>query len=163
MDLRPVLQLRKTGRVAGMAVRCSIQRTLDIVGEKWTFLVLREAFNGVRRFDDFQARLGCARNVLSARLATLVDHGVLARAPYREEGSRTRVEYRLTEKGRDLFPVLLALMQWGDRWEARNGGPVEVRHVDCDARVRVALLCEAGDGPLAMDELYPVRRARVAR
>src|SRR5947209_12110312 len=97
------------------AENCSIKRTLDTLGERWTLLVLREAFYGVRRFDDFQHNVGCARNVLSSRLARLVDRGILRREPYREPKSRPRFEYRLTEKGRDLYPILIALMQWGDR------------------------------------------------
>src|SRR3954454_7175745 len=97
---------------------CSIRRTLDVVGEKWTLLVLREAFYGLRRFDDFHRAIGCARNILSARLATLVEHGILQRARYQEPGSRPRAEYHLTDKGRELFPALIALLQWGDRWTA---------------------------------------------
>ena len=85
--------------------------------------MLREAFFGVRRFEDFHRVLGCARNILSARLKTLADEGILAREPYREPGSRVRYEYRLTDKGLDLFPVLVALMQWGDRWRAGAAGP----------------------------------------
>jgi DNA-binding HxlR family transcriptional regulator len=133
---------------------CSIHATLEIVGEKWTLLVLREAFFGVRRFADFHAGLGCARNILSTRLKTLVDEGILAREPYREPGSRRRYEYRLTEKGLDLFPVLIALMQWGDRWSAAAAGPaVELQHRDCDREVGVELRCAAGHGPLGAREV----------
>lgn len=107
-------------------MNCSIARTLEVVGEWWALLVVREAFYGVRRFDDFQARLGIARNVLSTRLATLVEHGVLERRQYQDHPPRC--EYRLTEKGRALFPVMVTLMQWGDRWEA--GGPAPVVLVD---------------------------------
>src|SRR5262245_62366901 len=90
---------------------CGIRRALDVVGEKWTLLVLREAFYGVRRFDDFARNVGCARNILSARLGTLVDEGLLRREPYREPGQRARVEYRITEKGLELFPAIVSLMQ----------------------------------------------------
>jgi DNA-binding HxlR family transcriptional regulator len=132
------------------ADNCSIRRTLDIVGEKWTLLVLREAFYGVRRFADFHRALGCARNLLSARLRTLVTEGILAQEPYHEPGSRVRFEYRLTEKGMELFPALMALMQWGDRWTAEaEGPPVEVRHRDCGRRVRVELRCAGGHGHLS--------------
>ncbi|MGE0718128.1 MAG: winged helix-turn-helix transcriptional regulator [Alphaproteobacteria bacterium] len=103
---------------AGMT--CSIARTLDVVGEWWTILVLREAFRGARRFDEFEQGLGIATNILTTRLARLVQHGVLERAP--AEGTK-RHEYRLTEKGRDLFPVLVALLHWGDRWAAGPDGP----------------------------------------
>jgi DNA-binding HxlR family transcriptional regulator len=134
---------------------CSIQRTLEIVGERWTLLVLREAFYGLRRFDEFQRGLGCARNILSNRLATLVDHGLLTRRPYREPGQRPRDEYRLTEKGLELFPVIIALMRWGDRWEAdADGPPIVVRHSGCDAPVEAVLRCEHGHEPLTARETY---------
>jgi DNA-binding HxlR family transcriptional regulator len=89
---------------------CSIKRTLDVVGEKWTLLVLREAFYGARRFEEFLANVGCARTLLSERLATLVEHGVLRREAYREPGQRERHQYVLTEKGHDLFAALVVLM-----------------------------------------------------
>jgi DNA-binding HxlR family transcriptional regulator len=144
---------------------CSIRRTLEIVGEKWTLLVLREAFYGVRRFDDFHRALGCARNILSARLRTLVDESILDRTPYREPGRRARDEYRLTEKGIELFPALVALLQWGDRWTADAAGPpVEVRHRDCGRAVRAELRCHADHGPLSArdTEAVPGPGARVA-
>ena len=104
---------------------CSIKRTLDVVGERWTLLVLREAFYGARRFEQFLANVGCARTLLSERLATLVEHGVLDREPYREPGQRERHEYLLTEKGHDLFMTMAVLVEWGDRWEAGpEGGPM---------------------------------------
>jgi DNA-binding HxlR family transcriptional regulator len=128
---------------------CSIAATLDFVGEKWTLLVLREAFFGVRRFDDILAALGCARNVLSARLATLVEAEILVRVPYREAGSRPRYEYALSPKGRELYPILLALMQWGDAWcQPAGTRPVIVRHVDCGSEVRAEIRCALGHGPL---------------
>jgi DNA-binding HxlR family transcriptional regulator len=137
-------------RLAYSAENCSIRRTLDVVGEKWTLLVLREAFYGVRRFDDFHRALGCARNILAARLATLVEHEILERHRYQEPGSRARAEYRLTEKGRELFPALVALLQWGDRWTADPGGPaVELRHDVCGATIAVELRCAAGHRPLS--------------
>ena len=127
------------------ADNCSVARTLEVVGERWTLLVLREAFYGVHRFDDFQRHLGVARNVLTARLALLVERGVLARRPYREPGRRERNEYHLTEAGRDLLPAVVALMEWGDRHLADPAGPpVEIRHRDCGAPVHVGLSCEAG-------------------
>ena len=121
---------------------CSIKRTLDVIGEKWTLLVLREAFYGARRFEQFLAGVGCARTLLSERLATLVVHGVLHREPYREPGQRERHQYLLTEKGHDLFAALVVLMQWGDRWEAGpQGGPVVTRHRGCGQPVHVELRC----------------------
>ena len=92
---------------------CSVARPLGVVGERWTLLILRDAFNGVRRFEDFQESLGIARNILTDRLQTLVAQGVLEKRRYQEHPER--FEYRLTAKGRDLFPVLVALMQCGDR------------------------------------------------
>src|SRR5215470_6225458 len=115
---------------------CTIAAALDIIGEKWTFLVLREAFNGIRRFDDMQRRTGAPRQVLSNRLSRLVADGILRKAPYQEEGQRARSEYRLTEKGIELFPVIAALLAWGDKYAARPGGPsVELTHRDCGAHV----------------------------
>jgi DNA-binding HxlR family transcriptional regulator len=131
------------------SVNCSIARTLGIVGEKWTLLVLREAFYGVRRFDDFHSALGCARNLLAARLKTLVAHGLLERTAYRDDRGRGRYEYRLTDKGRDLFPAMVALMEWGDRWMADKAGPpVTLIHRDCGKPVATQLICNAGHAPL---------------
>ena len=129
---------------------CRIKAALDIVGEKWSLLVLREAFFGIRRFDDFQRALGCARNLLSERLAKLVDHGVLARVEYQEPGQRRRHEYHLTEKGLDLQPALVALMQWGDRWSDDSDGP-PVRSCTAPAvrRVSAVLACDEGHARLA--------------
>lgn len=133
---------------------CSVARTLDVVGDRWSLLVLRDAFNGVRRFDDLQRRLGAARTVLSTRLATLVDHGILDRVPYRDPGQRERFEYRLTEKGRDLQPVVLALLEFGDKHLADpEGPPIEVRHADCGKAVHVELVCEAGHHVESLREL----------
>jgi len=138
------------------AENCSIRRTLDIVGEKWALLVLREAFYGVRRFDDFHRAIGCARNILAARLATLVEHRILERHGYREAGSRPRSEYRLTDKGRELFPTLVALLQWGDRWTADpEGAAVELRHDGCGATITAELRCAAGHGPLTAHDVIP--------
>jgi DNA-binding HxlR family transcriptional regulator len=124
---------------------CTIGAALEIVGEKWTFLVLREAFNGIRRFDDMQRRTGAPRQVLSERLARLVGEGILRKVPYREEGQRPRSEYRLTEKGIDLFPVLVSLLTWGDKHAAWPGGPaVVLTHRDCGAGVHLELACDDG-------------------
>lgn len=137
------------------AENCSIQAALDIVGEKWTLLVVREAFFGVRRFADFQRLLGCARNILSARLNMLVDAGVLSREPYREPGSRARYEYRLTEKGLELYTIVVALMQWGDCWGDRPGeAPLELTHRDCGEPVGVEVRCAAGHGPLSVRDVH---------
>jgi DNA-binding HxlR family transcriptional regulator len=120
-------------------MECSVARTLEVIGEWWTMLVIRESFNGVRRFDDFQGRLGIARNVLAARLQRLVDHEVLERRQYQDRPPRW--EYRLTEKGRDLYPVLLAMLAWGDRWTAGDDGPpLKLTH-ECGNEPDAVLVC----------------------
>lgn len=111
-------------------MNCALAQTLEVVGERWTLLVLRDAFFGIRRFDDFQRRLGIARNILSARLARLVDEGILERRVTSPGGRRA--EYHLTEKGRDLQPALLALTQWGDTWYPADRG-VRVEFYDRDS------------------------------
>ena len=106
------------------SLNCSIADTLDLIGEGWTILILREAFFGSRRFEDFQKHLGIARNILTTRLQKLVDGGVLERTPIKEGAKRH--EYKLTPMGRDLYPVLIALTQWGDRWlRTTRGAPVK--------------------------------------
>jgi DNA-binding HxlR family transcriptional regulator len=136
---------------------CSIARTLDLVGEKWSLLVLREVFSGVRRFDDLRRRTGAPRQVLSARLGTLVDAGLLRRHPYREPGQRTRYEYRLTGAGMDLYPVLVSLLRWGDRYLVQpTGGPsVELTHRDCGEPVDLVLRCRAGHELTSAREVRP--------
>lgn len=142
--------------MTGARPRCSVARTLAVVGERWTMLVLREAFYGVRRFDDFQRHLGVARNVLTARLATLVDHGLLVRTPYHEPGRRRRDEYRLTPAGQELLPAIIALMQWGDAHLADAAGPpVTVAHRGCGAPVHAELVCAAGHGALTARDTAP--------
>jgi DNA-binding HxlR family transcriptional regulator len=139
------------------AANCNIAAALAIVGEKWTFLVLREAFSGVRRFDDMQRRTGMPRQVLSDRLAGLVADGILRKEPYREAGQRPRSEYRLTEKGIELFPVVAALLDWGDKYAASPGGPpVQLTHRDCGAAVRVQLGCADGHVLGSAREVTPV-------
>ena len=136
---------------------CTIAAALSIVGEKWTFLVLREAFNGIRRFDDMQRRTGAPRQVLSNRLARLVAEGILRKAPYQADGQRPRSEYRLTEKGIELFPVMTALLTWGDKYAAWPGGPaVELTHRDCGAPVHLELACAEGHVLGSAREVTPV-------
>ncbi|MFD6755059.1 winged helix-turn-helix transcriptional regulator [Micromonospora gifhornensis] len=124
---------------------CTVARAMEVLGEKWTLVVLREVFDGVRRFDDMRVRTGIPRQVLTNRLAGLVEQGVLRREPYQEPGSRIRHEYRLTPKGFDLWPVLVAVLAWGDRYLADpEGSPLSVGHRDCGAEVHVELHCTAG-------------------
>jgi DNA-binding HxlR family transcriptional regulator len=141
---------------------CSIAGTLSVVGEKWSLLVLREAFLGVRRFADFQRVLGAPKAVLTDRLATLVAEGVLDRVPYRAEGERQRHEYRLTGKGLDLYPALVALMEWGDKYLADGFAPLELRHRDCGAPVRLAVVCDEGHELASARDVRPMPRAAAA-
>src|SRR6202030_1771204 len=139
------------------SANCTIGATVDILGERPTFLVLREVFNGVRRFDDMQRRTAMPRQVLSPRLAGLVDEGLLRKMPYQESGQRSRDEYRLTDKGLDLYPVLVALMQWGDRYEVDPAGPpVLLRHRDCGEPVQLQLSCRAGHVLESARQVTPV-------
>ncbi|WP_433560171.1 winged helix-turn-helix transcriptional regulator [Pseudonocardia xinjiangensis] len=124
---------------------CSVARTAAVLSDTWTVLVLRDVRHGVRRFDDLTAHLGIARNVLTRRLATLVDAGILDRVPYREAGSRLRHEYVLTQAGQDLVPVIIAMMGWGDRYRADpDGPPMRVEHAECGSPVHVELRCTDG-------------------
>jgi DNA-binding HxlR family transcriptional regulator len=146
---------------------CSVARTAALVGDAWTVLVLRDLFNRVRRFDDLAEHLGIARNVLTRRLATLVDAGLVVKTPYREPGRRERHEYRLTPAGKDLGTVLNALKDWGDAHLAGEAGPPNVtRHVDCGAEVHVELRCaeghRIGPGDRLRSEPGPGARLRTA-
>lgn len=125
--------------------RCSVARSLEVLGEKWTLLVVREAFFGVTRFADFRARLGVAPDVLTARLETLVEGGVLERRPYRAEGQRQREEYVLTEAGAELKTVLAAFVAWGDVHRPSGFGP-SISYVDRDTEVPVRLAFVTDDG-----------------
>ena len=127
-------------------MNCSVAQCLEVVGEWWSLLIVRDAFLGVRRFDDFQARLGISRNILNQRLTTLVDEGILARVPYQDNPPRS--EYRLTPKGRDLWHVLTAMRQWGDRWAAPDGPPLKMRHTTCGHVVKAVAVCSHCGEPL---------------
>ena len=135
---------------------CSIGRSLDLLGEKWTFLIVREAWYGVGRFADFERQLGCARNLLAERLRMLVAEGILATEPYQEPGSRTRQRYLLTDKGKELLPVLVALREWGDRHLAGpDGPPIHLDHKDCGGRVSLQLRCSQDHLVEGADDLVP--------
>jgi DNA-binding HxlR family transcriptional regulator len=133
---------------------CSIARTLEFVGERWTLLIIREAFLGTRRFDDFQRKLRIARNVLQTRLARLTEAGILRRVAYQERPPRH--EYRLTRKGVDLWPVIVALMKWGDRHAAPGGPPVVLEHEDCGGEVDDRRRCTRCGSDLQAWEVVPV-------
>jgi DNA-binding HxlR family transcriptional regulator len=131
---------------------CSVARTLEVVGERWTLLIVRDALLGLRRFDEFRDSLGLARNVLSDRLATLVEAGILERVAYQERP--TRHEYLLTPKGRELSLVVFTLMHWGDRHMPHPSGPPRLtRHRDCGGAVVERLFCQDCEDVVPADEL----------
>lgn len=127
------------------AMGCSVAQCLDVVGDSWTMLIVRDAFNGVTRFDEFQDNLGVPRNTLRDRLAKLVSAGVLAKVPYSDHPPRH--DYRLTDAGRDLWPVLTAMRQWGDRHGA-PGGPVRILHTSCGGTAKTVPVCESCGEPI---------------
>ena len=134
---------------------CPIARTLDVVGEWWTPLVVRDLAMGISRFDALQADLGLSRKVLSQRLATLLEHGVAERIPYQD--NPVRYDYRLTEKGAELAMVLLAMRSWGERWML--GGtppPVAMRHDGCGEITDAVVACSGCGEPLTLAELTPL-------
>lgn len=126
---------------------CSIARTLSVIGDRWTILILRECFLRVHRFEEFQERLGITRHLLAARLRKLVQEGVLERVPYQDV--RTLLEYRLTEKGRALYPVMMALVHWGDRYKAgKKGPPMLYTHKGCGRDFAPILACSECGAPV---------------
>jgi len=139
---------------------CSIAQALEVVGEWWSLLILRDAFQGVRRFDDFQRRLGIARNVLAERLQRLVAEGVFERRQYQDQPER--YEYRLTDKGLDLYPIIVGLMSWGDKWApSADGPPVILTHKGCDHDGTPVLTCAAcGEHVTARDMRFRPGRTR---
>ena len=131
---------------------CSVARALSVLGERWTLLIVRDAFRGTRRFDEFQRSLGVTRHRLAERLRKLVDEGVLTRVAYMERP--TRYEYRLTRKGLALYPVLMTLSQWGDDWmDDGNGPPTHYRHSLCGHHTRPVLTCAECSQPLRPEEV----------
>jgi DNA-binding HxlR family transcriptional regulator len=149
-------------------MHCSVAQCLEVVGEWWSMLILRDVFLGVTRFDDFQKRLGIARNILNQRLNHLVEHGVLEKVLYSDRPPR--FDYRLTTKGRDLWPVLTAMRQWGDRYAAPDGPPLELTHKSCGHVADAVMVCSAcserieardvraGPGPGAVEPLVGTTR-----
>jgi DNA-binding HxlR family transcriptional regulator len=141
-----------------METPCSIARTLEVLGERWTFLVVREALSGTTRFADFRATLGVAPDILTNRLNTLVEAGVLERRPYQEEGRRTRHEYHMTPAGRDLRVVLGALQQWGDEHRPYSLGPTILRRSVDDRPLRIAFVDDDGR-EVPLDDVRFIRTA----
>jgi DNA-binding HxlR family transcriptional regulator len=137
-----------TSRTSFADLPCSVARTLDVLGDAWTLLVIRDAFLGRRRFSEFAESLPIARNVLADRLAGLVEHGVLEKVRYSERPPRD--EYRLTARGRELFGVIAALLAWGDRWLTPEGEavPLDLVHLPCGTTMHAAITCEACGEPL---------------
>jgi DNA-binding HxlR family transcriptional regulator len=117
---------------------CAIARTASVIGERWVWLILRQAFNGARRFDEYQRGIGLARNILVDKMTMLIEHGIIERRPL----AGNRSEYRLTNKGRALFPAYTALMQWGNEWTGLAEPPVELLHKPCGHRTTVRVVCE---------------------
>lgn len=142
-------------RASFAQMNCSIAQTLEVVGEWWTLLILRDAMWGVTRFEDFQQRLGIARNILSKRLDRLVEEGLMERRTY--DQGRQRHDYRLTDKGRDLWPVIVMMRQWGDKWIAGEGNEATlVRHTACGNLTTAVLTCNGCGEELGPRELMPV-------
>jgi len=131
-------------------VYCSVARTWAVLGERWTMLIVREAFRGTRRYDVFQRRLAVGRNILSDRLQTLTREGIFTRTRYQR--SPDRYEYHLTEKGTDLYPVLLSLMRWGDRHQV-DVPPVRLMHKDCGHEAAPHLACSHCGEPVDYGDL----------
>jgi DNA-binding HxlR family transcriptional regulator len=148
--------MNRSEQLKALFAGCGIAAALEVVGERWSFLILRGAFNDLQHFEEFQSTLGIARNILSNRLVRLVEHGILAREP--DPADRRRVAYKLTEKGRDLMPVLIALRQWGERWIC--SGPANLVLVDKRTRRPVSpMVVRAIDGRiLTPDDLEWVER-----
>ena len=131
---------------------CSIARTLDVIGEPWSPLILRDVWVGIRRFDEIQADLGISRKVLTERLHRLVEAGVLARERYSDRPARSH--YVLTAKGTELVELLMVMAKWGDRWTAGDAGaPVLYRHRDCGEIAHVDLHCSACDRPMSAGDV----------
>jgi DNA-binding HxlR family transcriptional regulator len=135
-------------------MHCSVAQCLEVVGEWWSMLILRDVFLGITRFDQFQERLGISRNILGQRLGRLVDEGVLDKVPYSEHPPR--YDYRLTDKGRDLWPVLTAMRQWGDTYAAPDGPPLQVIHRDCGKVSEAVLTCSACGEPITARDVRAV-------
>ncbi len=135
---------------------CAIARSSGVLGERWVWVILRQAFNGARRFEDFQRGIGLARNVLSERLNGLVEHGILERRPYGGGVGGGRQEYRLTGKGRALFPVYAALMEWGNEWTDLPAPPVAILHKPCGERVRARVVCSCCGQDIDARDTEPV-------
>jgi DNA-binding HxlR family transcriptional regulator len=146
--------LRNVERKSFADMHCSVAQCLEVVGEWWTMLIIRDAFLGVTRFDEFQERLGVARNILSQRLTRLVDQGILDKVAYSDHP--LRYNYRLTAKGRDLWPILTAMRQWGDKHAAPDGPPLKLVHKSCGQVSQAVMTCSACGDPLTVRDVQAV-------
>lgn len=125
--------------------RCPIARTLEIVGEKWTLLILRDIWRGLTKFSELEASLKCPRNLLSKRLQGLENHGIVTKTEYREEKSRPRMAYQLTQAGKDLLPILIALQTWGEQHLPKVAGQVPTpTHEECGGQLVAQVVCTKG-------------------
>ena len=135
-------------------MHCSVAQCLEVVGEWWSMLIVRDVFLGVTRFDEFQERLGISRNVLDQRLSRLVETGVLAKVPYSEHPPR--FDYRLTDKGRDLWPVLTSMREWGDKYAAPAGPPMLMIHKGCGQASEAIMTCSSCGEPIGPRDVRAV-------
>jgi DNA-binding HxlR family transcriptional regulator len=141
-------------RTSFREMNCSVAQCLEVVGEWWSMLIVRDLFFGVTRFENFAERLGISRNILNQRLEHLVETGVVDRVPYCEHP--VRYDYRLTEKGRDLWLVLTAMRQWGDRWAAPEGPRLELVHNHCGHVAQVVGVCSECGEHVERSDMRPV-------
>ncbi|WP_066910253.1 winged helix-turn-helix transcriptional regulator [Millisia brevis] len=133
---------------------CTVARTVDILGDAWSVLILREAFYGLRRFDEFVVSLSIPRNTLTARLNALIEHGLVRKVQYQSEP--VRHEYELTESGRDFFPVMVAMKTWGDKWTAHAEPlPIILRHNICGHELHATVVCDECGREVRLDDTTP--------
>jgi DNA-binding HxlR family transcriptional regulator len=156
-------EIQMTGKLdprsSWVVQNCPMARTFEVLGTKSSYLIMREAFYGATRFEEFVERTGISEPVAASRLRELTDEGLLEKVPYQEPGQRTRNAYRLTEKGSDLLPVLVAMMRWGDRWLFPDGARIELTHANCGSPVHAELRCDQGH-TVEQHELALSRRRR---
>jgi DNA-binding HxlR family transcriptional regulator len=158
-------QIQMAGRLEprsgwGAPAACPIARTFEALGSKSAYVIMREAFYGATRFEEFVQRTGISEPVAAARLKDLTEEGIFEKVPYREPGQRTRNEYHLTEKGSELLPVLVAMGDWGSRWLFDDGAPVEFRHAGCDSPVKAVIRCGEGHDLTASEIVLSPRRGK---
>ena len=148
---------QRPAALAYSAENCSVAKSLAVLGEKWTFLVIREVFNGIRRFEHMRERTAIPKQVLTDRLAVLVDQGILRKEPLQLPGERVRHEYKMTEKGFAIYPILVAMADWGDRYLVGDEGTAsEFTHRDCGGQVHATLVCSHGHEVASPRDVTPM-------